>query len=66
MGKNWITSLFGALAGIPLVLQQAGVHVGHLGNGDWLSLISALGVAGLGLSAKDSNTTGAGPTATKV
>lgn len=54
MQKNWLTSLFGMLAGIPLLLHQTGVTVGHLGSGDWLTLISAIGTAGLGLSAADS------------
>jgi hypothetical protein len=58
MNKSWLTSLFGLLAGVPMLLHQSGVTVGHLGGGDWLNLISAVGVAGLGLSAKDSNVTG--------
>lgn len=58
IGKNWLTSLFGLLAGVPLLLHQSGVTIGHLGSGDWLTLISAIGAAGLGLAAKDSTTTG--------
>lgn len=57
-GKNWLTSLFGLLAAVPVAAQQAGIHIGHLKNGDYLSLISAIGIAGLGLSAKDKNVTG--------
>lgn len=55
MKKNWLTSLFGILAGVPILLHQTGVTIGHLGNGDWLTLISALGTAGLGLSAADAS-----------
>jgi hypothetical protein len=65
MGKNWLTSIFGLLAGIPLLLHQSGVTVGHLGSGDWLTLISAIGAAGLGLSAKDHNVTGGSVDQTK-
>lgn len=54
MKKNWLTSLFGILAGAPLLLHQTGITFGHLGSGDWLTFISALGAAGLGLSAADS------------
>ena len=58
MTKNWLTSLFGVLAGVPAILHQSGVTVGHLGGGDYLSLLSAIGIAGLGLAAKDNNVTG--------
>jgi len=56
--KNWKTTLFGVLAALPSFLHGAGVHVGHVGQGDWLTFVQGLLVAGLGLAAKDSNVTG--------
>lgn len=58
MGKNWLTTMFGLLAGVPVLLHQSGVTVGHLGSGDWLQAISGIGIALLGLAAKDKNVTG--------
>jgi len=57
--KSWLTSLFGILTGVPLLLHQSGVSVGHIGSGDWLSAISAVGAVLLGLSAKDANVSNA-------
>lgn len=59
MKKSWLTTVFGLVAGIPLLLHQGGVSVGHLGSGDWLSAISTIGVTLLGLTAKDSNVSNA-------
>jgi hypothetical protein len=51
--KNWKTTLFGLIAAIPQLLLAYGVHVGHIGSGDFLSLLSALGIAGAGYYATD-------------
>lgn len=59
MKKSWLTSLFGLLAGVPVLLHQTGVSVGHLGSGDWLSAISAIGMTLLGLTAKDADVSNA-------
>ena len=55
MKSSWLTSLFGILAGVPILLHQTGITIGHLGSGDWLNLIQAVGVAGVGLAARDVN-----------
>jgi hypothetical protein len=47
--KNWMTSLFGILAG------AAGLFANGLG---WKQVLVALATAALGLVAKDSNVTG--------
>lgn len=52
--KHWYTTLFGALAAVAPVAHSLGVGaVGHVGSTDWLTLISGLGVGGLGLVAAD-------------
>lgn len=56
--KNWKTSLWGGFLAILLGLQTYGVKIGHVGNGDYLGLVTAVAAAGLGLSAKDNNVTG--------
>ena len=56
--KNWKTSLLGVLAGLPMLLHGAGVSVGHIGDGDWLTFVQGLLVAGVGLAAKDHDVTG--------
>lgn len=58
MKKNWLTTLFGLLAGVPAILHTSGVNIGHLGSGDWLSFISGIGMLGIGAAAKDSNVSG--------
>lgn len=51
--KNWKTTLFGSLAGIATLLQMQGIHVGHVGNGDFLGLFNALLIAAMGYVASD-------------
>jgi hypothetical protein len=52
--KHWYTTLFGVLASVAPLAHSLGVPaVGHVGSTDFLTLISGLGVAGLGLSAAD-------------
>lgn len=58
MGKNWKTNLFGGLLAVVMSLQTYGVKVGHVGQGDFLGLSTAIFAGLLGLSAKDSNVTG--------
>lgn len=57
MRKNWKTTLFGALAGAPQFLQAFGL-VSNPRAVLIANLLSAIGVLGLGFSAKDSNVTG--------
>lgn len=57
--KNWKTTLFGALAALPALLHGIGVSgVGHLGNGDWSTLVGGIGTMLLGWYSKDKNVTG--------
>lgn len=52
--KHWYTTLFGLLAAVAPVAHSVGVGpVGHVGSTDWLTLVSGLGVAGLGAVAAD-------------
>lgn len=53
MKKNPITSILGVLSGIALYLHQTGVHIGHFGATDITGLLAAVGVAALGVYAKD-------------
>ena len=56
--KNWKTSLAGLFAGLPLLLHMMGISIGHVGNGDVLTAISAVAVTVLGVLSKDKNVTG--------
>lgn len=56
--KNWKTTLFGVLTGLPLILHQMGINVGHIGSVDVLTAISAVAATLMGLYAKDANVTG--------
>jgi hypothetical protein len=56
--KNWKTTLFGALAALPSFLHGIGINIGHVGQGDWLTFVQGLFIAGVGLAAKDRNVTG--------
>ena len=58
MFKSWKTSLMGVLAGLPMLLHGAGVSIGHVGTGDWITFLQGLFVAGIGLAAKDHDVTG--------
>ncbi len=51
--KSWRTTLFGVLLAIAGGLQQYGVHVGKVGNGDYLGLVQVVSALGLGMSARD-------------
>ena len=64
MGKNYLTTLFGIMAGVPTIVVSSGMIV----STSWLhilALIGGIGVCGLGIVAKDWNTTGAGKLAIK-
>lgn len=62
--KNWKTTLFGVIASLPALLPVLGIqHFGHLGSGSIDQVIGGIGALLLGFFAKDSNVTGAGPTA---
>jgi len=54
MKKHWYTTIFGLIAAGTALAGTAGIHVGHVGPTDWLQLIHALSVAGLGAVAADS------------
>jgi len=57
--KNWKTTLFGFLTGLPVLLHSVGVpNIGHIGNGDFLSLLSGIGAILTGYFAKDKDVTG--------
>jgi hypothetical protein len=65
VGKNYLTTLFGIMAGVPAIIANSGftltpllVHI--------LAMVAGVGVLGLGLVAKDWNTTGNGIAATKT
>jgi hypothetical protein len=54
-GKSYFTTALGIISAACMVLKTQGVAIGHIGKGDWLDLIMALAVAGIGLAAKDWN-----------
>jgi hypothetical protein len=57
---NWKTTLAGVLTGAPLIACQL-FHVcsvGHVGNLDWLQVLSGVGAIFMGAYAKDNNVTG--------
>ncbi len=56
--KNWKTTLFGVLAGLPMLLGGIGVHFGHLGVVSVDQAIGGVGALLLGFFAKDHNVTG--------
>ena len=59
MRKNIWTSLFGAMAALPNLLPLFGIaSFGHIGSVSVSQLISGVGIAALGMSAKDRNVTG--------
>lgn len=52
--KDWKTTLFGFLAALPALGHQLGVpSIGHIGNGDFLSLIGGVGMLLTGFFASD-------------
>lgn len=55
--KNWKTTLFGTLAGAPMLAQQLGLATSPKAVAI-ANLLGAIGVIGLGWSAKDNNVTG--------
>lgn len=52
---NWKTSLAGALAGLSILLGQAATvfDADPKTNPDWALFVSALGMLGLGIAARD-------------
>jgi hypothetical protein len=56
--KNWKTTLFGVLFGVPTLLHSMGINLGHIGSADFLTLIQAATATALGYCAKDNNVTG--------
>ncbi len=60
-GKNWKTTLLGAIAGLTQVagaLYSGGIHIGHWGATDFTQLVAGIGTLLLGAYAKDHNVTG--------
>jgi hypothetical protein len=56
MKKHWYTTLFGALAALPVLAQTLGIpSLGHIGATDYLHLLGGIGVAGLGAVAADAS-----------
>jgi hypothetical protein len=51
--KNWLTSLFGGIAGVPQIVEGAMSKPVN-----WALIISGISTVILGLVAKDYNTTG--------
>lgn len=56
--KNWKTTVFGFILAALVGLQTYGVKIGHVGQGDYIGLATAVAAAGLGASSKDNNVTG--------
>lgn len=50
---NWKTTLAGILLAASTYAQQAGLHVGHIGNTDVLGAIGSAAALLLGFYAKD-------------
>lgn len=54
--KNWATSLFGILAGLPVIVKGSGLLLSpHWQN--ILTVVAGIGIIGLGGVAKDSHST---------
>jgi hypothetical protein len=51
--KDWKTTLFGALAGIGMVLHNSGIAIGHFGGTDFTTVLTAVSTLLLGLHAVD-------------
>ena len=56
--KNWKTTVFGLILAGLLGLQNYGVKLGHVGQGDYIGLATAVAAAAFGASSKDNNVTG--------
>jgi hypothetical protein len=52
LSTTTLTTAAGAVAAAAMVAQQMGIHVGHIGNGDWLSLLGGVATLLLGYFAK--------------
>jgi hypothetical protein len=52
LSTSTITTACGAVAAAAMVAQQMGVHIGHIGNGDFVSLFGGLATLLLGYFAK--------------
>lgn len=60
MGKNWKTTIFGAVAGLAALLHSQGVRIGHIGSGDAITVAGSLAALLLGLYAADASKGGGG------
>lgn len=57
LGASWVPKIGGILAGLPILLTQAGFIASPV-EAHYLSLVSGVGILILGLSAKQSNVHG--------
>jgi hypothetical protein len=53
--NSWKTTLFGGILATLLGLQTYGVKIGHVGNGDFVGLATAVAAGALGASSRDHN-----------
>ena len=51
--NNWKTTVAGIVLAASTYAQQAGIHVGHLGNTDFVTAIGSVAALLLGFYAKD-------------
>lgn len=61
MKSSWLTTFFGILAALPQLLPVVGLpaQFGHIGNASISSIITGIGVLGLGAVAKQFNVSNA-------
>ena len=51
--NNWKTTVAGIVLAASTYAQQAGIHVGHIGNTDFVSAFASVAALLLGFYAKD-------------
>ncbi len=51
--KDKLTTIFGGIAAATAIAGQLGLHVGHIGQGDFVQLAGGISVLLLGYFAKD-------------
>jgi hypothetical protein len=53
MWKHRLTTVFGTLAALGLMLGKMGIAIGHIGNTDFVTFVTALALGGVGVTAAD-------------
>lgn len=58
LGASWIPKLFGLLGSLIAAAKLYGVHIGHIGQGDYVDFAGVLITAAFAWSVKQSNVHG--------